>query len=139
MITTTTNFQAESKRLGDIFEDLVENDLSRIGITEPKKNITLRDVGVEVDFAYTDSVGRQFYIEAKGGESGKNKRPGARRTDNVKKAIANGALIKAAYPDAQFLVYFSELPKFGSSSHKMIKNAVLAGYIDGVRYLIKYE
>ena len=139
MITTITNFQAESKRLGDIFEDLVENDLSRIGITEPEKNITLQDVGVEVDFAYTDSVGRQFYIEAKGGESGKNKRPGARRTDNVKKAIANGALIKAAYPDAQFLVYFSELPKFGSSSHKMIKNAVLAGYIDGVRYLIKYE
>jgi hypothetical protein len=139
MITTITNFQAESKRLGDIFEDLVENDLSRIGITEPEKNITLQDVGVEVDFAYTDSVGRQFYIEAKGGESGKNKRPGAQRTDNVKKAIANGALIKAAYPNAQFLVYFSELPKFGSSSHKMIKNAVLAGYIDGVRYLIKYE
>ena len=133
-----TNFQSESRRSGDLFEDLVESDLSRIGIVEPEKNITLQDVGVEVDFAYTDSVGRQFYIEAKGGESGNKKRPGARRTDNVKKAIANGALIKAAYPEAQFLVYFSELPKFGSSSHKMIKNAVRAGYIDGVRYLIKY-
>ena len=134
-----TNFQSESRRSGDLFEDLVESDLGRIGIIEPEKNITLQDVGVEVDFAYTDSVGRQFYIEAKGGESGNKKRPGARRTDSVKKAIANGALIKAAYPEAQFLVYFSELPKFGSSSHKMIKNAVLAGYIDGVRYLIKYE
>jgi hypothetical protein len=134
-----TNFQSESRRSGDLFEDLVESDLGRIGIKEPERNITLADVGVEVDFAYLDSVGRQFYIEAKGGEPGKHKRPGARRTDSVKKAIANGALIKAAYPDAQFLVYFSELPKFGSSSHKMIKNAVLAGYIDGVRYLIKYE
>jgi hypothetical protein len=133
-----TNFQSESRRSGDLFEDLVESDLGRIGIKEPERNITLQDVGVEVDFAYTDSVGRQFYIEAKGGESGNKKRPGARRTDNVKKAIANGALIKAAYPEAQFLVYFSELPKFGSSSHKMIKNAVRAGYIDGVRYLIKY-
>ena len=133
-----TNFQSESRRSGDLFEDLVESDLSRIGIVEPQKNITLQDVGVEVDFAYTDNVGRQFYIEAKGGESGNKKRPGARRTDNVKKAIANGALIKAAYPEAQFLVYFSELPKFGSSSHKMIRNAVRAGYVDGVRYLIKY-
>jgi hypothetical protein len=133
-----TNFQSESRRSGDLFEDLVESDLGRIGILEPKKNITLQDVGVEVDFAYTDNIGRQFYIEAKGGESGNKKRPGARRTDNVKKAIANGALIKAAYPEAQFLVYFSELPKFGSSSDKMIKNAVRAGYIDGVRYLIKY-
>jgi hypothetical protein len=133
-----TNFQSESRRSGDLFEDLVESDLGRIGILEPKKNITLHDVGVEVDFAYTDNIGRQFYIEAKGGESGNKKRPGARRTDNVKKAIANGALIKAAYPEAQFLVYFSELPKFGSSSDKMIKNAVRAGYIDGVRYLIKY-
>lgn len=134
-----TNFQSESRRSGDLFEDLVASDLGRIGIVEPEKNIILEDVGVEVDFAYLDSVGRQFYIEAKGGESGKKKRPGARRTDNVKKAIANGALIKAAYPNAQFLVYFSELPKFGSFSHKMIRNAVRAGYIDGVRYLIKHE
>jgi hypothetical protein len=132
-----TNFQSESRRSGDLFEDLVEGDLGRIGITQPGKNVTLEDVGVEVDFAYLDSIGRQFYIEAKGGEAKGKKRPGAQRTDNVKKAIANGALIKAAYPEAQFLVYFSELPKFGSSSHKMIKNAIRAGYIDGVRYLIK--
>jgi hypothetical protein len=130
-------FQAESKKSGDLFEDMVLEDLSRTGIKKIEKHVILQDVGVEADFAYKDIVGRQFYIEAKGGEAKGNKRPGARRTDNVKKAIANGALIKAAYPDVQFVVYFSELPKFNSSSHKMLKNAVKAGYVDAVRYLIK--
>jgi len=130
-------FQAESKKSGDLFEDMVLEDLSRTGIKKIEKHVVLQDVGVEADFAYKDMVGRQFYIEAKGGESGGSKRPGARRTDNVKKAIANGALIKAEYPDVHFVVYFSELPKHGSSSYKMLKNAIKAGYVDSVRYLIK--
>ena len=133
------NFQSESRKSGDIFEDLVLEDLSRTGVKKIKRHVVLKDIGVEADFAYRDIMGRQFYIEAKGGEAGNGKRPGAQRTDNVKKAIANGALIKSADPFAQFLVYFSELPKHGSSSHKMIKAAIVAGYIDGVRYLIKNE
>lgn len=131
-------FQAESKKSGDRFEDLVLTDLKRYGINKISKHVVLTDVGVEADFAYKDIVDRQFYVEAKGGEAGEKKRPGAKRTDNVKKAIANGALIKALYPESQFVVYFSELPKYGSSSHKMIKNAIKAGYIDAVRYLINY-
>lgn len=133
------NFQSESRKSGDIFEDLVLEDLSRTGVKKIQRHVVLKDIGVEADFAYRDIVGRQFYIEAKGGEHGRNKRPGAQRTDNVKKAIANGALIKSVDPMAQFLVYFSELPKHGSSSHKMIKAAIMAGYINGVRYLIKSE
>ena len=132
-------FQSESKKSGDKFESLVLNDLKRSGIKKIKKNVKIDNLGVEVDFAFKDIADRQFYIEAKGGEDGEGKRPGARRTDNVKKAIANGALIKAEYPDVQFMVYFSELPKYGSSSHKMIKGAIKAGYIDAVRYLISYS
>lgn len=129
------NFQADSKKSGDKFEDLVLTDLERLGATEIQKHVILKDIGVEADFAFKDSIGRQFYIEAKGGEAGEKKRPGAKRTDNVKKAIANGALIKASL-DAQFVIYFSDLPKFGGSSHKMIKNAIRAGFVDSVRYLI---
>lgn len=129
-------FQAESKLSGDRFESLVLQDLKRLGIKKINRHVILDEIGVEADFAFKDSVSRQFYVEAKGGEPGENKRPGAKRTDNVKKAIANGALIKAEYPDAQFVVYFSDLPKHGGSSHKMIKQAIRAGYIDSVRYLI---
>ena len=120
----------------DKFEDLVLEDLGRMGFREILQHVTLEDIGVEADFAHKDYIGQQVYIEAKGGEAGSKKRPGAKRTDNVKKAIANGALIKAVYPEIKFVVYFSDLPKHGSSSHKMIKNAIRAGYIDSVRYLI---
>jgi hypothetical protein len=130
------NFQAESKKSGDEFEDLVLEDLKRAGHTDIDKNVFIKDLGIEVDFAYKTLSG-YTYVEAKGGDLGVNKRPGAKRTDNVKKAIANGALIKAAYPEIKYVVYFSDLPKFGSSSHKMIKSATKAGYIDSFRYLIK--
>jgi hypothetical protein len=133
------DFQSDARKTGNEFEDLVMEDLYKYGATHVEKNVFLEDVGVETDFSYQDSVGRKFYIEAKGGNAGEKKKPGAQRTDNVKKAIANGALIKSVYPNIQFLVYFSGLPKYGSSSHKMIKNAIRAGYIDAVRYLIKYE
>ena len=130
------NFQAESKKSGNDFEDMVLEDLRRSGITEIKKHIVLKDLGVEVDFTYKTTYDT-VYIEAKGGERGDKKRPGAKRTDSVKKAIANGALIKAEYPDVRYIVYFSDLPKHGSSSHRMIKKAIAAGYVDAFKYLIK--
>ena len=134
-IMTITNFQAESKHSGDLFESQVLEDLNRFGQQDIKKNVVVKEVGCEVDFAY-NFRGIQVYVEAKGGLQGEGKRPGAKRTDNVKKAIANAALIKSRYPETQYIVYFSDLPKYGSSSHKMLKAAVRAGFIDNVRYLI---
>jgi hypothetical protein len=132
------NFQSESKRSGDEFESKVLTDLSRFGCTDITKNVLIAETGCEVDFAY-DFRGVQVYVEAKGGLQGEGKRPGAKRTDNVKKAIANAALIKSMYPETQYIVYFSDLPKYGSSSHKMLKTAVRAGFIDSVRYLINIQ
>ncbi len=129
-------FQAESKKSGDKFESLVLQDLKRAGNKYIKRHVVIPEIGVEADFYHLDSIGRKIYIEAKGGEAGENKRPGAKRTDNVKKAIANGALIKSFDPNSQFIIYFSDLPKHGSSSHKMINGAIRAGYVDAVRYLI---
>ena len=129
------NFQAESKRSGDEFESKVLIDLYRFGTTGIRKNVVVEDTGCEVDFAY-DFRGTQVYVEAKGGLQGEKKRPGAKRTDNVKKAIANAALIKSLKPNTQYIVYFSDLPKYGSSSHKMLKAAIRAGFIDNIRYLI---
>ena len=130
------NFQAESTKSGDDFEDMVLEVLQRSGHKEIKKHVVLKDLGIEVDFTYKTTYDT-VYIEAKGGERGEKKRPGAKRTDNVKKAIANGALIKADNPNIRYIVYFSDLPKHGSSSHKMIKKAIAAGYVDAFKYLIK--
>lgn len=125
------SFQSESKKSGDDFEDLVLKDLSDLGFINIEKNVFVPVAGVEIDF-YAD---QRHYVEAKGGYEGERKRPGAKRTDSVKKAIANGALLKAVKPDAYYVVYFSSKPKPGGSSDQMITTALNHKIIDEVRYI----
>ncbi len=128
------NFQSESKKSGDEFEFLVEQDLiSRNGIIVGK-DYCVKELGIELDYI-ADLPTRTEYVEAKGGRSGGKKRPGAQRTDNVKKALCNGALLKYINDSAYYVVYFSAPPKPNSYSDNMIKAALEAGYIDEVRYL----
>ena len=126
-----TTFQAESKKSGDQFEDVVMSKLVNDGYLSIEKNVFIPEAGVEVDF-FADG----HYIEAKGGNDGDKKRPGAKRTDSVKKAIANGALIKAVKPDAHYKVYFSSKPLPNSSSDIMINVALNAKIIDEVVYIV---
>jgi hypothetical protein len=74
-------------------------------------------------------------VECKGGKEGEKKRPGAKRTDNVKKAIANGSLMKKVYESMYYVVYFSDTPEPGSYSDEMINIALKYKIIDEVRYL----
>ena len=129
------NFQSESKRSGDEFENLVLNDLKERGFGVIKKNVYVEQYGCEVDFVAYGAEWVIEYVEAKGGKEDAGKRPGAQRTDNVKKAIANGALIKAIDPSIYFVVYFSAKPTTGSSSDKMLKTALCHNIIDEVRYI----
>lgn len=133
-----TNFQSESKRSGDAFEDMVLNDIKRMTTSEITKNYFVPLTGCQVDFAFNHN-GQDVYVEAKGGFQGEGKRPGARRTDSVKKAIANAALIKYFEPDSRYIVYFSDTPMHGSSSYQMIQTAIMAGFLDQVIYLANIE
>jgi len=129
------NFQSESKKSGDQFESLVLQDLDYRKLKNIQKNVYMAGTGCEVDFvAYTEN-GFVEHIEAKGGEDINGKRPGAQRTDNVKKAIANGALMKAIYPDIYYVVYFSAKPITKSYSAEMIDTALCHKIIDEVRYI----
>lgn len=129
------NFQAESKKSGDEFEAIVLSDLRYRGFSKIGKNIYIQGTGCEVDFLAEDENYVTEYVESKGGKSGDKKRPGAKRTDNVKKAIANAALLKASYPDIKYVVYFSARPNPGSYSEEMLDTAKKAGLIDSIRYL----
>ena len=126
------NFQSESKKSGDEFEGIVYDDLVSRGFVNIDKNYVFENIGCEVDFrAHGDFF---EYVECKGGKKGDNKRPGAKRTDNVKKAIANGALIKLSNT-LKYVVYFSAKPEEGSYSDKMINMALKHKIIDEVRYI----
>lgn len=127
------NFQSDSKRTGDEYENIVEANLKLRNMVIKERNYHVAGTGCEVDFVATDG-NRTEYVEAKGGQKGHKKRPGAKRTDNVKKAIANAALIKAEYPNYYYVVYFSSKPKPGSYSDEMINTALKHGIIDEVRY-----
>ena len=128
------NFQSESKKSGDEFEELVRKDLISRGYKIIYTNAKINGIGVNVDYI-AEKDGILEYGEAKGGKVGGKKRPGAQRTDNVKKAICNGALLKSKDKNARYVVYFSAKPKDGNSSDEMIKTASSAGFIDEVRYL----
>jgi Holliday junction resolvase-like predicted endonuclease len=130
----SSNFQSESKKSGDEFEDLVEEDLISRGYKIISTNTKIDKIGVNVDYI-AEKNGVTEHGEAKGGKEGSKKRPGAQRTDNVKKAICNGALLKAKDKNTRYVVYFSAKPKEGNSSDEMIKTAISAGFIDEVRYL----
>jgi len=136
-IRNIMNFQSESKKSGNDFEEQVLTDLQRSNIKKIKRHVRIDEVGVEADFAYK-LHGTQVYVEAKGGKAGKGKRPGAKRTDNVKKAIANAALVKSLYPESKYVLYFSDLPTHKRASHKMLKAAIRAGFVDQIIYLIPY-
>lgn len=125
------NFQSESKHSGDEFEDQVYLDLLNRGFTMIQANVHMVGTGCEVDFI----ADAKEYIECKGGKEGFKKRPGAKRTDNVKKSIANATLIKKRYPDIFYVSYFSAKPKEGSYSEEMLQTALEFGIIDEVRYL----
>lgn len=128
------NFQSESKKSGNEFEFLVEGDLIQRQGMIVGKDYHIHDIGIELDYV-ADLPYRTEFVEAKGGRSGGKKRPGAQRTDNVKKAICNGALLKFHKPDAYYVIYFSAPPKKNSYSYNMIHSAIQAGYVDEVRFL----
>jgi hypothetical protein len=126
----------ENTSIGKRFEREVINDVNSRNPIHVDTNVVMNEIGVEFDVvSYFDD--KIEFIEAKGGEkdckSGKG--GGALRTDNVKKAIANGALLKSIKPDSIYVIYFSHEPNYNSRSDLMLKSAISAGYVDEVRIL----
>ena len=126
-----------SKQIGDEFEREVLKDLEDRGFDLINRNVHVKGTGCEVDFVARKSYDQDdiWYVEAKGGYKGGIKRPGAQRTDNVKKAIASFSLIRSLYPSLHCVIYFSATPKRGSYSEEMINLALRKRIINDVIYL----
>ena len=127
-----------AKSVGKKFELQVYHDLVSIfpeSIHAIEKDVHLDLVGIQVDFLVKKNKDIIQVVEAKGGDHPTRKDGGARRTDNVKKALANAALYKGMFPKSKFVAYFSYPPISGSDSDKMIQNAITLKYFDDVRYI----
>jgi hypothetical protein len=89
----------------------------------------LSELGVEIDQVATSPNGNELWFEYKGSFQGT--RPGLMRTDTLKKAIANGALLRVLPDHPRYIVLTSHLPQRGSAL-SMLEAALDLGYLDQV-------
>ncbi len=123
-----TNFQASGVVQGRQFAEQCDQLLSHIGFKLIGK-MNLRLCGVEIDQVAISPSGQEVWFEYKGSVQGD--RPGLRRTDTLKKAVANGALLKASGEGKPYVVLTSHLPDAGAGK-AMLDLALEAGYMQDV-------
>ena len=125
---TSSAFQASAGEQGRRFAEQCNAFLSGRGwhVGGP---LRLVEVGVEIDAVATSPGGDVVWFEYKGSVQGT--RPGLRRTDTLKKAIANGALLSGLELARPYIVMTSHLPERGSGD-AMLQTALRLGYLSSV-------
>jgi len=89
----------------------------------------IASAGVEIDCVATSPGGTVIWFEFKGSVQGA--RPGLLRTDTLKKAIANGALLVGEPTRRPFVILTSHLPVVGAGA-AMLQSALRLKYLDDV-------
>ena len=123
-----TDFQASSGIQGRQFAEQCDQLLTHYGFTLGGK-LLLPAVGVEIDRVAVSRTGRTIWFEYKGSVQGS--RPGLLRTDTLKKAIANGALLASVPERHPYVVLTSHLPEVRSGA-AMLRTARELRYFDDV-------
>jgi hypothetical protein len=123
-----TDFQASSGIQGRQFAEQCDQLLTHYGFALNGK-LLLPTVGVEIDRVATSPSGQTIWFEYKGSVQGS--RPGLLRTDTLKKAVANGALLKAVPDRHPYVVLTSHLPQVLSGA-AMLKAARELDYFHDV-------
>ena len=122
------SFQASAGIQGRQFAEQCDTLLTHQGFELLGRRV-LADVGVEIDQEARSPRGGLVWFEYKGSVQGN--RPGLRRTDTLKKAIANGALLRHLDDPAPYVVVTSHLPEAGSGA-AMLAAALDLGYLADV-------
>ena len=107
------SFQASAGIQGRQFAEQCDTLLAHLGFELQGRRV-LTDVGVEIDQEAVSPSGTTIWFEYKGSIQGN--RPGLIRTDTLKKAIANGALLRSLADPAPYVVVTSHLPEAGSGA-----------------------
>jgi hypothetical protein len=122
------SFQAAAGAQGRQFADQCDLLLKHSGF-QLGDRLLLEDLGVEIDRQAVAPSGHAIWFEYKGSVQGL--RPGLRRTDTLKKAIANGALLRCLDQHPPYVVLTSHLPTSGSAL-AMLAAAQILGYFEDV-------
>jgi hypothetical protein len=92
-------------------------------------HLALGDLGVEIDQVARGGSGALVWFEYKGSFQGT--RPGLMRTDTLKKAIANAALLRILGDHPPYVLLTSHVPKSGSAL-AMLETSRKLGYFADV-------
>ncbi len=120
-----SDFQASAGIQGRQFAEQCDQLLHHYGFEVQGREL-VRNVGVEIDCVAKSPLGNLVWFEYKGSVQGS--RPGLLRTDTLKKAIANGALLAGETDRRPYVVLTSHLPTTGSGA-AMLAAALRLGYI----------
>jgi hypothetical protein len=123
-----TSFQAYGTQQGRQFAEQCDGLLASRGFTLDG-SLLLAEVGVEIDRVATAPSGATVWFEYKGSVQGS--RPGLMRTDTLKKAVANGALLQRLIERPPYVVLTSHLPNSGAGL-AMLETAIELQYFDDV-------
>ena len=123
-----TSFQAYGTQQGRQFAEQCDGLLVSRGFALDGA-LLLPEVGVEIDRVAVAPSGRSVWFEYKGSVQGA--RPGLMRTDTLKKAIANGALLQRLVEHPPYIVLTSHLPNSGAGL-AMLETALELQYFDDV-------
>jgi hypothetical protein len=96
---------------------------------ELRGRLLVSEVGVEIDRVAAAPSGATVWFEYKGSVQGA--RPGLMRTDTLKKAIANGALLERLVDHPPYVVLTSHVPTNGAGL-AMLQSAIELRYFDDV-------
>ena len=121
-------FQAAASAQGRQFAEQCDLLLLNSGY-EVRSRVLVSAAGIEIDREAVSPLGHTIWFEYKGSVQGS--RPGLLRTDTLKKAIANGALLKGMEGCPPFIVLTSHLPEAGAGL-AMLEMAVRLGYVNDV-------
>lgn len=122
------SFQASAGEQGRQFSAQCDLLLKTMGF-ELQGRLLIPEVGVEIDCVATSPNGQVVWFEYKGSIQGV--RPGLLRTDTLKKAVANGALLRALPAHPPYIVLTSHAPITGSGA-AMLRAALELAYFDDV-------
>ena len=124
-MTEPSPFQAAAGEQGRQFASQCDLLLRNYGF-EVGQAVVVSQIGVEIDREAVSPSGATIWFEYKGSVQGA--RPGLLRTDTLKKAIANGALLTSLEDHPPFVVLTSHLPEAGAGL-AMLNAAKSLGYV----------
>lgn len=124
--------QAAGVRQGAAFETTAATLLRIEGWTITATKWRHPEFDVEVDICATDPAGVEWWIECKGSWEGN--RQGLKRTDTLKKALFNGAMLRLDEARRPYMIICSHVPNVGTAGVTWLERAK-GIYVDAVRYL----